>query len=238
MIASVRHEADHHIRIRPAPPGKKKIIDALKSLLAEKEFAAITWTDIASRAGVNEGLIHKYFGNLRNLLFLVLRDFVQYYWERIRLDLGGVEGTLNKLRKVIWNLLYIYSSEPVFARILLLEVRNLPGYFESETYSIHRYWARLTKTIIEEGMDRGEIRVDISSFDLMNAIYGTVEHCCLPAILFGRSIDPDRLTASICKILFEPIDRVKSAVSRPKREAATAVTIVTTEEIDRLKVEE
>lgn len=207
---------------RPAPAGRQKIIDALKALLMEKEFAAITWTDIATRAGVNEGLIHRYFGNLRNLLFQVLEDFVQYYWQRIRLDLGGVEGARNKLRKIIWNLIFIYTSEPVFARILLLEVRNLPGYFQSQTYQVHRYWARLTKTIIEEGMAAGEIRDDIGASDLMNAIYGAIEHSCLPALLFGRAINPDQLTGSLCKILFEPIQPTGSAALSAKRLGAAA----------------
>ncbi len=192
---------------RSSPPGRQKIMDALKSLLKEKEFAAITWTDIAHEAKVNEGLIYKYFGDLRNVLFQVLKEFVEYYWQRINLDVRGIEGSLNKLRKIIWNLFYFYSSEPVFARILLLEVRNLPGYFESETYKIHKYWARLTREIIEDGIAKGEIRDDISPRDLMNAIYGAIEHSCLPGLLFGRTTDPDALTASICKIVFEAIDK-------------------------------
>ncbi len=192
---------------RSSPPGRQKIMDALKSLLKEKEFAAITWADIANRAGVNEGLIYKYFGELRNLLFQVLREFVEHYWEQVNLDLKGIEGSVNKLRKIIWDLFYIYTSEPVFARILLLEVRNLPGYFESETYKIHKYWAKLTREIIEEGMARGEIRDDISPRDLMNAMYGAIEHSCLPALLFGYKINPDEIAASVCKIIFEPIDK-------------------------------
>jgi len=192
---------------RSSPPGRQKIMDALKSLLKEKEFAAITWADIANRAGVNEGLIYKYFGELRNLLFQVLKEFVEHYWERVNLDLKGIEGSLNKLRKIIWDLFYIYTSEPVFARILLLEVRNLPGYFESETYKIHKYWAKLTREIIEEGMARGEIRSDILPRDLLNAMYGAIEHSCLPVLLFGHKIDPDEISASVCKILFEPIDK-------------------------------
>ncbi|HAO22213.1 MAG: hypothetical protein BWK80_54105 [Desulfobacteraceae bacterium IS3] len=192
---------------RSSPPGRQKIMDALKSLLKEKEFAAITWTDIAHEAKVNEGLIYKYFGDLRNVLFQVLKEFVEYYWQRINLDVRGIEGSLNKLRKIIWNLFYFYSSEPVFARILLLEVRNLPGYFDSETYKIHKSWSRLTRDIIEDGIAKGEIRDDISSRDLMNAIYGAIEHSCLPSLLFGHTTDPDALTASVCKIIFEAINK-------------------------------
>jgi hypothetical protein len=43
------------------PPGRIKIMDALRSLLEEKEFGAITWAEIGRTASVNEGLIYKYF---------------------------------------------------------------------------------------------------------------------------------------------------------------------------------
>jgi DNA-binding transcriptional regulator YbjK len=50
-------------------PGYIKIVGALKLLLKEKEFNAITWAEIARTAGVNEALIYKYFHDKRNLLY-------------------------------------------------------------------------------------------------------------------------------------------------------------------------
>ena len=47
-------------------PGYIKIVGALKLLLKEKEFNAITWAEIARTAGVNEALIYKYFHDKRN----------------------------------------------------------------------------------------------------------------------------------------------------------------------------
>ena len=44
-----------------APAGYTKNIEALKQLLRQKEFSAITWAEIATTAGVNEALIYKYF---------------------------------------------------------------------------------------------------------------------------------------------------------------------------------
>ncbi len=44
---------------RPFPPGRTKIVEALKFLLEEKEFNAITTAEIAKTAGVTEALIYK-----------------------------------------------------------------------------------------------------------------------------------------------------------------------------------
>ncbi len=62
---------------RSQPPGRIKIMNALRSLLEEKEFSAITWAEIAQTAGVNEGLIYKYFKDRRNLLHQVLKEYLE-----------------------------------------------------------------------------------------------------------------------------------------------------------------
>ena len=54
------------------PPGRIKIADALRGLLEQKEFNAITTAEIARSAGVTEALIYKYFKDKRDLLHQVL----------------------------------------------------------------------------------------------------------------------------------------------------------------------
>ena len=46
---------------RNRPPGRIKIVQALISLLEQKEFNAVTTAEIAKKAGVTEALIYKYF---------------------------------------------------------------------------------------------------------------------------------------------------------------------------------
>ncbi len=49
-----------------------------------------------------------------------------------------------------------------FAKILLLELRNYPGYFNSETYQQSvRHYAGIILEIIDDGIKRGEICEDI-----------------------------------------------------------------------------
>jgi len=187
------------------PPGHIKIVEALRSLLMEKEFSAITWSDIAQTAGVNEGLIYKYFKDKRNLLHKVLEEYFKDYLAKLENDLKGIDGTLNKLRKLIWSVINASNEDRVFAKIIFLEVRNFPGYFESQSYRLVQDYAQMIKELIEEGIRTGEIRKDISSWHLRQIILGSIEHLCLPSVIFKQEINPDALTEELCKILFTNI---------------------------------
>ena len=193
--------------IDPSPPGRLKIMKALRDLLEEKEFSAITWADIARTAGVNEGLIYKYFKDTRNLLHEVLKEFLRPYLARMQRELKGQKGAPERLRKIIWIHFDIYNSDRVFAKILLLEVRNYPGYFQSETYKLIQRYAGILYDIIREGMEKGEIRNDLSPRTLRQIIIGSVEHCCLPGVIFGKKWSPEVLTEDLCTILFKGIQK-------------------------------
>jgi len=188
-------------------PGYIKIVGALKLLLKEKEFNAITWAEIARTAGVNEALIYKYFHDKRNLLYKVLRQFLEKYAALAEEELKVTSGALNKLRKAIWAQFNAYSEDRIFAKILILEVRNYPDYFKSETYELVKHWANSILEIIEEGVRNGEIRSDISSRHLRQMILGGIEHLCLPEIIFGREFSPDTLTEELCEFIFHGITR-------------------------------
>jgi len=188
-------------------PGYIKIVGALKLLLKEKEFNAITWAEIARTAGVNEALIYKYFHDKRNLLYQVLRQLLEKYITEVKEDLKVTSGALNKLRKAIRVHFNAYSQDRIFAKILILEVRNYPDYFKSETYELVKQWAKSILEIIEEGVRNGEIRSDISSRHLRRMILGGIEHLCLPEIIFGREFSPDTLTEELCEFIFHGITR-------------------------------
>jgi len=192
------------------PSGRVKITEALKTLLKEKEFNAITWAEIAQTAGVNEALIYKYFRDKRNLLHQVLAEYLESYIDETDLALKGVQGAFNKLRKLIWSNFHAYNENRVFAKILLLEVRSFPGYFESETYQLVRTYAGMILEIIKEGVKRGEIRDDVRPRHMREIILGSLEHLCLPGLIFGREIVPDLLTDQMCRVIFAGMAKARS----------------------------
>ena len=192
---------------RGLPPGRTKIADALRSLLAHKEFTAITTAEIARTAGVTEALIYKYFKDKRGLLHTVLGEYLEHFLNQAEGDLNGVTGALNKLRTIIRFHIHMYASNRVFAKILLLEVRNYPEYFNSEPYGIVKRYGKVILDILNEGIQVGEIRADIPVSMMRQIILGSIEHACLPAIVFDQMIDPDEVADSICHAVFNGIAR-------------------------------
>jgi len=198
-------KTSNSLKSRPLPPGRIKIVRALKSLLVEKEFSAITTAEIAKSAGVTEALIYKYFKDKRDLLHQVLSEYLEQYRSQMGQDLKGIKGTFNKLRKLIWSHINVYATNRVFAKILLIEVRNYPDYYKSETYIRVKDYSNIVLKIIEEGIRDGEIRNDVPARLIRHSILGSIEQVCLSGITFGKEINPDELTEQICEIIFKGI---------------------------------
>lgn len=187
----------------PKPSGRTKLAGALRQLLAQKDFSSITTAEIARTSGVNEALIYRYFGDKRGLLHAVLDEYLENFVEQVKWGLKGIEGAENKLRKLIWSSIYFYDQDRVFSKILLLEVRNYPGYFTSATYEIVRHYSNLMLEIIEDGMEKKQIRSDLPAATMRQIILGGIEHLVLPAVINDGPIDPDSLTGNFCALIFE-----------------------------------
>jgi AcrR family transcriptional regulator len=194
---------------RSDPPGKIKIADALKTLLKEKDFNSITTAEIAKTSGVNEALIYRYYKDKRGLLHHLLSEYLRESESHIDLYLRNKEGTFNKLKKVIWHAFDTYDKNRIFAKILLIEVRNFPGYFKSETYSLAKHYSFIILKLIKEGINTGEIRNDISAWHMMQTILGAIEHLILPSLIFDRKLDIETSTDNLCQILLEGIFKEK-----------------------------
>ena len=193
-------------KIKSLPPGRIKITQALKLLLEKKEFSAVTTAEIAKQAGVTEALIYKYFKDKRDLLHQVLREYLEQYQVQVENDLKGIKGALNRLRKLIWSHINVYATNRVFAKILLLEVRNYPDYYKSETYELVKIYSDTVLRIIEEGIRNKEIREDLEPKLIRLGIIGSIEQVCLSGVVFGREISPDDITENLCEFIFQGIE--------------------------------
>ena len=187
------------------PPGKVKIMEALKVLLEQKEFTSITTSELAATAGVTEGLIYKYFKDKRDVLHVVLSDYVDFFLTRLEKELRDTKGSLNKLRKLIRIHITMYAHNRVFSRILILEVRNHPDYFHSDAYSTVKRYTSLLMGIIEEGRAEGFIRRDIPPAVIRQLILGGIEHTCLPSVLFLHALNPEGVSEQLCELIFRGI---------------------------------
>ena len=185
------------------PPGRIKIMKSLSSLMAQKDFHSITTAQIAKTAKVTEGLIYKYFKDKKDLLYQVLNEHFHEFRAKIENRVDNEINSIRQLEVVIYTSLESYAENRIFSRILLLEVRNSPNFFESTAYAQVKIYSRTILDIIKKGQEKKELRSDINPYTLRKVILGAIEHACLGEIIFGREMsDIDRVSSDISTIVF------------------------------------
>jgi hypothetical protein len=125
----------------------------------------------------------------------------------MRSDLKKQQGALNKLGSLIRNHIRMYDSNRVFAKILLLEVRNYPDYFDSATYWLVKFYGKLIVDIITEGVEEGEIRDDVPPDKIRDLILGGIEHFCMAAVIFNHEISVASAAGQLQKLIFRGIEK-------------------------------
>jgi AcrR family transcriptional regulator len=92
----------------------ERIVDAASAILREEGVAGISTRRIASRAGVNQALVHYHFGSIENLMLEVLRGIAVAATERVGSQYQGpgtfvehwrddLESTLNSEVQLGWG---------------------------------------------------------------------------------------------------------------------------------------
>lgn len=188
------------------PKAKVNLVKALRELLENKDFNSITTAEIANTAQANEALIYRYFGNKRGLLHRVLDEYLNEALIQIQENLEELHDPLQKLRSIIKDTFEIYNQHRVFAKIILLEVRSFPGYFKSKTYQVVRRYARLYFDVIQEGINSGDIKDDIPPSYIRDGIIGALEHMVMPAVVFGKDMQPELFTEKLYQIFIQGIE--------------------------------
>jgi AcrR family transcriptional regulator len=74
------------------------LLDAAERLLVEQGYSGITSRALAAEAGVNNGLVHYYFGSMEEVLVQVLERFTERLIVRQREMYGGPGSFLEKWR--------------------------------------------------------------------------------------------------------------------------------------------
>ena len=193
------------IKHRAYPPGRIKIVQALRKLLEEKDFNSVTTSEIAKCAKVTEGLIYKYFNNKRDLLYETLAECFEEFINNTNLKVNNIKGATEKIKEIIYCYLNIYNTDKVMARMLLLEVRNSKDFYESNAYKMVQMHSRAVLNIIEEGIINKEFKKNIKPSIMRTSLFGAIEHACLPGIIFERDILVDEKAKDIYQIFLNGI---------------------------------
>ena len=196
------------------PPGKTKLIAALRHLLEERDFSSITTSEIATSAETNEALIYRYFGDKRGLLHKVLAEYLQQMLDKIDAHCELIADPVERLQALIWETFEIYGRYRVFAKIVLFEARSFQGYFESDAYQLVRHYAHQFYDTIQECVETGEFRADIPARQIRDAMIGMIEHLTIHDVVAGKSIEPDAYTRVTMEIVLNGVWAKRASQSK------------------------
>ena len=190
---------------QPAQGRRERILDVARDLFEEKGYQGATTAQIAAAAGVPEGTLFEDFRTKRDLVFAVLERDIEVYLDFLELQLRGIEGALNRIRKLIWSHFYTWRRRRFIARFLILEVRQDPGFYQSHAHDLMQRYDEDLMGLIKEGIEEGSIRADANAETVRSVIFGGIEQMALHWALKEEPFDVDTCTKELCGLVFRAI---------------------------------
>jgi TetR/AcrR family fatty acid metabolism transcriptional regulator len=171
----------------PRADTRTRIIKAATKLFAEQGYQQTTIAEIAREVGLAEGSIYEHFRGKEDLLLTIPDVWVTNAIEELKLQLFGIEGAINKLRKFLWWYLNYIEREPMTAKVVFLFLKTNPNFIQTDVHlNVKTFYSFLIR-IFEEGRDSGEIRKDLNPFTARAIFLGTIEHMVIRWLLKGTN---------------------------------------------------
>lgn len=152
-----------------------QILTEGREVLRESGSEQFLTAAVASRCGVSEGTIYKYFPTKRSLLIQIAEAWLdEFLAEDFPARTSG--PVKDRLHLAVWWALSFVSREPVLSRFILMDLRADPAYRSFRAYQQNREIVRRVAEVLEDGMQSGELRSDVPLRLVRNMIFGAIEH--------------------------------------------------------------
>jgi len=198
------------------------ILEAATDVFAENGFEGSSIVDVASRAGVSEGLIYKYFRDKRDLLGQVLAAFNDRIMTELETEVARCETFREKLETVIAHRLHSIARYPGLTRLYVSQVRSSSNEPGLDVRSLSRRAARMWKRICEEALGRGEIEAGLQLDVIRDAIWGAIEQLAWIQMSGRSRASPEQIARELADLYLNGMRSTKSRRRSPANAARIA----------------
>ncbi|HYX05352.1 MAG TPA: TetR/AcrR family transcriptional regulator [Bacteroidales bacterium] len=192
-------------RVRGNLVKRAAVLKAAEKVFAQRGFHEATISEIATKAGVSEGLIYEYFTNKEALLFSIPGEKSSRFREENLGILKYVDGAANKLKILIYRHLELFELNPDYANITVMILRNNRNFLKTDEYKVVRSSAQLTIDVIKEGIENGEFRKGIDPYTIRSIIWGSIDSAVKRKFLYDKKFDLLAYSESFIDVLFNGI---------------------------------
>ncbi|WTL36541.1 TetR/AcrR family transcriptional regulator [Nocardia sp. NBC_01503] len=193
-------------------------MEAAYEVFTAAGYEATAISAVATRAGVGQGTIYRYFGSKREILDHVIDFGVDKVIDSVRLnELFGTAGSLDELmdtvRAAVERVYGLLEREPRVLRLLLVEAGAIDAELAQRLLGLEAVVASLVAGELVRGIYAGWIRADLDPEVTGHAVL-TLVGPALMRELHGTP-DPDareRSTAMVLRLLEKAL-RVRTVAS-------------------------
>jgi AcrR family transcriptional regulator len=215
-------------QVNRLPPERRisDIMAAAKTVFAEKGYDDALITDIATRAGVVEGSIYRFFANKRDLLIKVAEHWFEDLLQESAVQFAGVRGAWNQIRFIVYNHLMSIRRDPALSRLMFHEIRPAPDYRTSRLFELNRAYTNRLVEVVKTGIAAGELKPDASPSLVRDMIFGCIEHRTWAFLRNEGDFDPAETAEAITNLVYNglvltaPASPLEHVVARLEATAA------------------
>ena len=183
------------------------ILDAAEFLLVDVGYARITTRRLAERAGVNQGLVHYYFGSMEEVLLQAVERFTSRLVERQRSMYASDAPFIEKWRAAMS---YLEEDSDSGYQKILLELYALGWNNEAirnRMRDVHEQWMNVLLPSFEAGLT--ELGVDKGKYpvEAIVSLVATFNQGIMLERLSGVDSGHRELLEMIERLLAEPTTR-------------------------------
>ena len=169
-----------------------RILLAAEWVFAEKGITKAKISEIAKLARVAEGTVYEYFANKEDLLLSIpVKRFTQFLNEQP--ELFKIRSPLKKLRRFIGYFFSLFSREPNFLKVFLLQIQLHKRFYKSKSFESFWSYFKIIEQIINEGKADGSIREDVNPRVFRNMLIGTFNNLALRWFILDRDRNTDKM---------------------------------------------
>lgn len=146
---------------RMAPSKEQEIIAVAARLFKEKGYRATTLEDIALAVGMLKGSLYYYIRSKEELLYLVVRDPIRQVYSKLEEIVTSDAPTTTKIAQAITNHMTVFHQHYPHIAVYLHDYHHHLQPLHKNVIETPKHYQRLWATLLQQGVDAGELRNDL-----------------------------------------------------------------------------
>lgn len=180
---------------------QEEILTAARAVLKEAGYERLKMTDVAERCGISEGLVYRYFPTKDDLLERVCEAWFDEILQ-VEPAIAGVEGAYERLHYVVRWSLAVVRAEPALTRYILTVMRARTDFRSRRLFELNRRITGVVAAVLQEAVDAGDFRADVSVRLLRDLIFGGIEHQTWAYLRGEGDFDVDEAAQGIATVIY------------------------------------